>query len=580
MRYIFKLKKLNIVLSLIILIGMNALDSCSKWNDFEKYIKDGETIYSGKVDSIQILPGFYRVRFVGKLSPDPKVKNVKIIWSDGLNKDSANIALSNGHSGILDTILKIGLEGTLNFKIQTFDDKGNTSLINEASGLVYGNNFTKELPNRPIASAVFGIVANRLRINWGQMDRTLNPFKTVIQYVNLKGDTVSVTTPMQEDATVIENVKVEGGLRYYTDFLPDSAVIDTLSSLVQTIRPYTAFSDSVATLAFNSFYNNFFDPSKSLFYLNTSHEEIASGWTQAIFFDIMLDNYARTKKPADLDKIKIMYQGAYARYGSFVWADIKNKNGWIYDDMLWMIVALIKGYNVTGEKAYLDTAISGLDFVWNDAYDPAVGAIKWSWKDGSKAYMATSNYPYIIAAMMLYNITRDEAYLDKAKKIYNWTRNNLFRPASGRVADHVVGNDPPGFEDYTCNQGTCIGANILLYKATGEAMYLNDAIKAADYTKNNMSNVNGILVAEDYGERGVFKAIFAQYIHELIYDMGQRQYLPWIKSNIASAWFNRDLLRNLMFLNYTVPTPTSVIKAYEACSGVAFMQLFNPELEN
>jgi len=566
---------------LIFLIGLTSFASCSKWNDFEKYIKDGETIYSGKVDSIQIFPGFYRVRFVGKLSPDPKVKKVKIIWSDGLNKDSTNIAISaDSNNGTLDTILKIGLEGTLNFKIQTFDDQGNSSLVDEASGLVYGNNFTKELPNRPIASAVFGIVANRLRINWGQMDRTLIPFKTVIQYVNLQGDSVSVSTPIDEGATVIEDVNMQGGLRYYTDFLPDSAVIDTINSLAGMVAPYAAFSDSVATVAFNSFYSNFFNPSKGLFYLNTNHEEVASGWTQAIFFDIMLDNYARTKNAADLDKINAMYQGAYSRYASFVWADIKNKNGWIYDDMLWMIIALIKGYNVTGEKAYLDTAISGLDFVWEDAYDPAVGAIKWSWKDGSRAYMATSNYPYIIAAMMLYNITRDQAYLDKAKKIYSWTRNNLFRPATGRVADHVVENDPPGFEDYTYNQGTCIGANILLFKATGEATYLNDAIKAADYTKNNMSNVNGILVAEDYGERGVFKAIFAQYIYELIYDMGQKQYLPWIMSNIASAWFNRDSQRNLMYLNYTVPTPTSVIKAYEACSGVAFMQLFNPEIGN
>lgn len=575
MNYLFKL---NTPALLLLLSGLMGLSSCSKWDDYAKYTREGETIYSGKVDSVQIYPGFYRVRFVGKLTADPKVKHLEIAWSDGLRQDSVRLPVPGGGEGrVIDTILNINLEGTLNFKIQTFDDQGNKSLIDEAVGRVYGDDFTGDLPNRPITSAIFGIISNRLRINWGQMDRTLNPLKTVIRYVNLAGDTVSLATSIGENATVIEGVDTEKGLKFFTAFLPDSSAIDTLASPTVSVNPFSAFSDSVATVAFNSFYEHLYNPDKNLFYLNTNRGDVASGWTQAIFFDMMLDNYARTRKESDLARVKEMYGGAYSRYSSFVWADIKNKNGWIYDDMLWMIVALIKGYEVTGEKAYLDTARSGLDFVWKDAYDPSVGAIKWSWKDGSRAYMATSNYPFIIAAAKLYHITGDGAYLDKAKEIYAWTRNNLFRPGTGRVADHVVGDDPPGFEDYTYNQGTCIGANILLYKITGEASYLNDARKAADYTRDKMSNVNGILAAEDYGERGVFKAIFAQYIYELIYEMGQTQYLPWIESNIASAWFNRDPLRNLMYLNFTVPAPTGVIKSYEAAGGVAFMQLFNPE---
>lgn len=576
MSYIFKHKMLTLS---VLLIGLMVFASCTKWNDFEKYLEGGETIYSGKVDSIQIFPGFYRVRFVGKLTPDPKVQRVAISWSDGLNGDSISIPLTGTMEGrYIDTILKIDQEGTLNFTVQTFDDAGNKSLIERTTGLVYGNNFTEDLPNRTITSAVFGVIGDRLRINWGLMDKTLHPFKTVIRYVNLQGDTVSVSTTIDQDATVIEGVNVESGLSYYTGFLPDTTSIDTIMGPTATVTPYSAFSDSVATVAFDNFYSHFINPSTGLFYLNTNHGDMASGWTQAILFDILLDNYVRTSNPADLQKIQLMYQGAYNRYASFVWADIKNVNGWIYDDMLWMIIALIKGYNVTGEQAYLDTAISGLEFVWQDAFDPAEGAIRWSWKDGGRSYMATSNYPYIIAAMMLYNITDEQQYFDRAMQIYQWTKNNLFRPATGRVADHVVGDNPPGLEDYTYNQGTCIGANILLYKATGDGAYLNDAKLAADYTRDHMSNVNGILVAENEGERGVFKAIFAQYIYQLIYDMDQTQYLPWIQGNIATAWFNRDPLRNLMYLDYTVPTPTGLLKTYESCSGVAFMQLFNPKL--
>lgn len=571
--------KINLFVAFSLIIGLTGLFSCSKWNDFEQYTREGETVYSGKADSIQIYPGFYRVRFVAKLTADPKVKKAEVSWSDGLHADSISLALKPGmQERIIDTILPVNMEGTLNFKVQTFDDLGNKSLINEATGRVYGSHFVGDLPNRPVVSAIFGIGGNRLRINWGQMDKTLNPLRTIVRFVNLAGDTVSTATAAGEPATVIEGVRVKSGLSYFTEFLPDSTAIDTLAGTTDPVSPFSAFSDSAATAAFDGFYGNFYNPSNRLFYLNTNQGEVASGWTQAIFFDILLDNYTRTQLAPDLEKIRDMYQGAFSRYSAFVWQDIKNKNGWIYDDMLWMIVALIKGYQVTGDNAFLDTARRGLDFVWNDAYDASVGAIKWSWKDGSRAYMATSNYPFIIAAMMLYHITGEATYLDKAEKIYAWTRQNLFQQGTGRVADHVVGDDPPGFEDYTYNQGICIGANILLYKATGAASYLEDAIKAADYTRDKMSNVNGILVAEDFGERGVFKAIFAQYIYELIYDLDQKQYLPWIESNIASAWYNRDPQRNLMYLNYTVPAPTGIIKSYEASSGVAFMQLFNPKI--
>lgn len=109
---------------------------------------------------------------------------------------------------------------------------------------------------------------------------------------------------------------------------------------------------------------------------------------------------------------------------------------------------------------------------------------------------ACINYPTVIGAMRLYKITGDEAYLDKAKNIYNWFQKNLFQEASDCMVDHKVGEDPPGFEDYTYSQGTAIGAAIMLYKETIDRSNLDDAIFAADYTKEEMSNSNGILQAE------------------------------------------------------------------------------------
>ena len=178
--------------------------------------------------------------------------------------------------------------------------------------------------------------------------------------------------------------------------------------------------------------------------------------------------------------------------------------------------------------------------------------------------------------MRLYKITGDVTYLTKAKSIYAWSRANLFDAANGRVADHKIGNHPAGYENYTYNQGTAIGAAVMLYKATKDPVYLADAKLAADYTMNNMCH-DGILPAEgDWNEQGVLKAIFAQYIMQLIKECGQKQYLGWIQKNINAGWQNRDTSRNLTYRNYSVSCPTGNVQSYEASSIVTFLQICPP----
>ncbi|MDZ7691173.1 MAG: glycoside hydrolase family 76 protein [Balneolaceae bacterium] len=268
-----------------------------------------------------------------------------------------------------------------------------------------------------------------------------------------------------------------------------------------------------------------------------------------------------------------IHRGGYNEYAGYNW---ENKEEWfIYDDIMWWVISLARAHSIIGKKIYLEQSISGFDRVWRDSHDAEDGGMYWNFDHHGKN--ACINYPTVIAAIRLYQITGNKEYLRKAKSVYSWAHENLFQPSTGRVADHKIGDDPPGFEDYTYNQGTAIGAAVMLYKETGKKGYLEDAISAADYTKNEMSNEEGILPAEgDWNEQGVLKAIFARYIDMLIEEAGQDQYLPWLRKNINTAWENRDRDRNLMFRDYDVPAPTGKIQSYEASSGVGFMQVIAP----
>ncbi|WP_316795253.1 glycoside hydrolase family 76 protein [Pedobacter agri] len=335
----------------------------------------------------------------------------------------------------------------------------------------------------------------------------------------------------------------------------------------------TSFTAAEATIAFNSFNTIYYSPTDKLYYSTTEKKGLAAIWTQAIYWDNVMNIFERTKDPAYYKLITDMYDGGAKRYDNYNW---DNSIEWfIYDDMMWWVISLTRAYEITKNQAYLDKAKSGFTKVWSGSYDPVKGGMFWDFKHSGKN--ACINFPTVIAAMRLYNVTKDEAYLTKAKEIYAWSRENLFDITKGRVADHKVGNNNPGFEDYTYNQGTLIGAAVMLYKNTNTQSYLDDAKLAANYTKNTMSDPSGILPAEgDWNEQGVLKSIFAQYLADLakVYPAGD--YAKWAIYNANTAWSNRDFGRGIMHRNYKTPCPTGIVQSYESSSAVAFMQLFAP----
>jgi predicted alpha-1,6-mannanase (GH76 family) len=330
-----------------------------------------------------------------------------------------------------------------------------------------------------------------------------------------------------------------------------------------------SFSAADASLAYSAFNNAFYDTGHKLYYSTTKKDGVAAIWVQAIYWDMALNLYQQKHNADRLTKVTDIYQGNYKHYDAYNWTN--HKVWFIYDDMMWWIMALARAHQITGNPEYLQKSKEGFDHVWAGSYDAANGGMFWDFNHSGKN--ACINFPTAIAAARLYTITGDTAYLNKAKMIYAWSKINLV-DASGKVNDNKIGNHPAGGQDYTYNSGTAIGAAVALHKITKDATYLKDAILFTDYVKNILCT-NGILPAEgDFNEQGILKAIFAQYVMELITDEHQTQYLGWIRNNINTGWQNRDVARNLTFRDYTVPCPTGDIQSYEASSIVMFMQLW------
>ncbi|WP_418894246.1 glycoside hydrolase family 76 protein [Limibacterium fermenti] len=350
------------------------------------------------------------------------------------------------------------------------------------------------------------------------------------------------------------------------------------------------FSSQDAITAIDAFNTYFFDVNKQLYFHTSDKKGVAAIWTQAIYWDMLMNAYKKTNDQQYLALVHNFYEGCYNYYDKYNW---DNGVVWfIYDDIMWWVISFARAYELTGEQKFLTYSQTGFERVWsgskvvgdNGSYDVERGGMYWAWDQqnpiGTPAKtmgkMACINYPTVIAAMTLYNITQNEDYLNKAKEIYDWSRNNLFDKKTGAVADSRHGEGTPNWKTHVYNQGTCIGAAVMLYKQTKEEKFLNDAILAADYTKNKMSDSKGVLPFETGIEQGIYTAIFAQYIIRLIEDGGQTQYLDWMRYNANKAWANRDS-RNLTYKNFNTACPTGVLEVYDVSGAPAIMQVIPPK---
>lgn len=388
------------------------------------------------------------------------------------------------------------------------------------------------------------------------------------------------------------------------------------------LKATSGYSYEEVWQAYEGFNNTLLDKDKYI-YKNHSADPHATDrwngaaaiWCQPIYWDMAMNAYKLAKANKDKKRMaqskelcEKIYQGNKNQYCGFDFDDNNENTGWfIYDDIMWWTISLARGYELFGNEEYLRFSEESFSRVWygskkvgdTGSYDEKEGGMFWQWQpirnpnpnrhgDGK---MACINFPTVVAAMTLYNnvpknrvkpveatpveLTREQ-YLYRAKEIYQWGVENLFDKRNGRIADSRHGNGNPAWKTHVYNQATFIGASVLLYKATGEKSYLDNAILAADYTVNEMSAEHNLLPFESGIEQGIYTAIFAQYIGMLVYDCGQTQYLPFLHRTIATGWDNRDRSRDVCGGRYEQRLPAgSNIDSYSA-SGIPAMMLVFP----
>jgi hypothetical protein len=153
-----------------------------------------------------------------------------------------------------------------------------------------------------------------------------------------------------------------------------------------------------------------------------------------------------------------------------------------YDDNEWVGIELARLYKLRHEAVLLEKAEQIMAFVmagWQSNPKFACpGGVPFSDSPTNTDRNTVTDGPAVELGAQLFRLTGDQTYLQFALMAYEWVRRCLMQP-SNLYADHIGlrGKVEPALWSY--NQGSMIGAGVLLYQATGDSAYLYQARQTA-----------------------------------------------------------------------------------------------------
>lgn len=287
---------------------------------------------------------------------------------------------------------------------------------------------------------------------------------------------------------------------------------------------------------------------------DNNHTTFSRGsWGEAEMMETLLDAYETSGEKEYLDIFKSTFDCFLGNVGDDWLHLVENRKYKWYghdfnDDVMWMILASVRAYSLTGTEMYLTLAKKNFDAIYTRAYNQW-GMMRWAEKSGHKnGTNSCINGPTEVAACYLAKALGDEKYYETARALYAMQRKYLFNPETGHVEDAFVwdeeNNTPVRYNHWasTYNQGTMLGAALMLWERYGDDMYKTDAERIMQYTVQHLCNSHGIVKACQVieGDLCGFKGILMRYVRRYAQDMHSEMAEHWLRKNALHAFNNMN----------------------------------------
>lgn len=303
--------------------------------------------------------------------------------------------------------------------------------------------------------------------------------------------------------------------------------------------------------------NNYWNPRGQYFnYGNRGGDTEFQYWPQAHALDVMLDAYARTGDATYERHIDQWYEGVKEQNsGTFV--------NDFYDDMEWNALAMLRAYQITGDEKFktaVDNLWAEIKGGWTDV---GGGGIMWSKGTprsknaisnapasvlASRLYQMTGEQDYLDWSQRIYTWQKNNLVSGNGAV---WDNLKVEADGSETIKKDWI---------FTYNQGMYLAAALELYEITGDQAYLNDAVEAADYALNSLTTSDRLLKSEGGGDGGLFKGIFVRYLTQLILeedlsDSTRDRYVTFLEHNAETLWREGTNKQEVLYGQYWKDAP-------------------------
>lgn len=347
-------------------------------------------------------------------------------------------------------------------------------------------------------------------------------------------------------------------------------VTNTFGSVTSLVAHLHVVVPTIADLQIDAFNRAYLLQTNGLTYYTVSltNRNYDGTWTFDLDIQGAEDAFERTQSPQQRQLVNNLLT-TWLIYNPPPWS----WDGW-NDDIGWFSLALIRGYQMTGNANFLAQAEYGFNYAFSRGWDTNFnnGGI---WEEqpaddnGEPGKNPLACDSLLQTTCMIYQSTGDTNYLNRAVQIYIWVRTNLF--ISGLICGSISTNGVVNKTPNLYNQGTFLDCANLMHNITGQQNYYDDALQIVEFTRNNITS-DGIFNAGT--NVNTWAAEFARGMGHFVKDNNLwSTYYPWMLADANAAWNCRRLDYNVSWNAWTQQTPSNIdIIANWAVNAVAMTQ--------
>lgn len=227
-----------------------------------------------------------------------------------------------------------------------------------------------------------------------------------------------------------------------------------------------------------------------------------------------------------------------------------------YDDNEWIALELVHWWELRRDRPALARAAHLFGVVrraWDgDETHPCPGGVFWTDAPGNDDRNTVTTATGALLAMKLYQATHSLTYVRWARRMLTWVE-SCMRAPDGLLWDHLGLHGERDETHWSYNQGTAIGANVLLFRLTGDASALARAEALANASLAYFDRTPG------GREPPYFLAIFFQNLLDLAAVDGNAAYRDAVQAYADTAW-ERSRLAGTNVFRFAAPRPPTLLE--------------------